>query len=81
MGSDTALNSLKKIHKKELGLSFDNLVKLKYLNMHSVTNCSVANDGINAKFSNQINIDDFLDPLFTIKSLQLIKSLQFNFFI
>ena len=31
------------------------------LNMHSVTNGSVTNSGINAKFSNEINNDEFLD--------------------
>ena len=58
MGSDIELNSSKKISKKELSLGFDNLVKPEYLNMHSVTNVSVANGGINAKFSNEINNDE-----------------------
>ena len=58
MGSDMALNSLQKIPKKELGLGFDNLVKPD--SMHSVTNGSVAYGGINAKFSNEINNDEFL---------------------
>ena len=71
MGSDIALRSLKKIPKKELGLGFDNLVKPEYLNMHSLINGSVANGGINAKFSNEINNDEFLDPLFSIKNLRL----------
>ena len=60
MGSDIALNSLQKIPKKELGLGFDNLVKPGSLDMHSVTNGSVAYGGINAKFSNEINNDEFL---------------------
>ena len=47
MGSDIALNSLKKIPKMELSLGFDNLVKPGYLNMHNVANGSVANGGIN----------------------------------
>ena len=71
MGPDIVLNSLKKIPKKGLGLDFDNLLKPEYLNMHSVTNGSVANGGINAKFSNEINNDEFLDPLSTIKNLLL----------
>ena len=71
MRSDIALNSLKKIPKKELGLGFDNLVKPKYLNMRSVTNGSIVNGGINAKFSNEINNDEFLDPLSKIKNLCL----------
>ena len=71
MGSYIALNSLKKIPKKELGLGFDNLVKPEYLNMQSVINGSVANGGINAKFSNEINNDEFLDPLSTIKNIWL----------
>ena len=58
MGSDIELNSSKKISKKELSLGFDNLVKPEYLNMHIVTNVSVANGGINAKFSNEINNDE-----------------------
>ena len=71
MGSDIVLNSLKKIPKKELGLGFDNLVKPEYLNIRSVANGSVANGGINAKFSNGINNDEFLDPLSKIKNLWL----------
>ena len=71
MESDIALNSLKEIPKKELGLGFDNLVKPEYLNMHSLISGSVANGGINAKFSNEINNDEFLDPLFSIKNLRL----------
>ena len=67
MGSDIALNSLQKISKKELGLGFDNLVKPDSLDMHS----SVANGGIKAKFSNEINNDEFLNPLSTIKNLRL----------
>ena len=39
--------------------------------MHSVTNFSVENDGINAKFSNEINNDEFLNLLSTIKNLRL----------
>ena len=39
--------------------------------MHSVKNISVANSGINAKISNKINNDEFLDPLSTIKNLWL----------
>ena len=58
MESDIALNSSKKICKKELRLGFDNLVKPEYLNIHSVTNVWVANGGINAKFSNEINNDE-----------------------
>ena len=38
--------------------------------MHSVTNGSVAN-GINGKFSNEINNDEFLNPLSTIENLRL----------
>ena len=67
MGSDIALNSLQKMPKKELGLGFDNLVKPDSLDMHS----SVANGGIKAKFSNEINNDEFLNPLSTIKNLRL----------
>ena len=55
MGPHIALNSLRKIPKKELGLGFDNLVNPNSLDMHSITNGSVANGGINAKFSNEIN--------------------------
>ena len=50
-----------------LGLGFDNLVKPEYLNIRSVTNGSVANGGINSKFSNEIINDEILDPLSTIK--------------
>ena len=57
------LNYLHKIPKKKLGLSFDNLVKPESLDMHSVTNVSVANSGINAKFSYEIGNDEFLDPI------------------
>ena len=71
MGPDIALNYLTKIPKKELGLVFDNLVKPKYLNMHCITTGRVANGGINAKFSNEIKNDEFLDPLSTIKNLRL----------
>ena len=71
MGSDIALNSLKKIPKKELGLGFDNLVKPEYLNMRCVTTGSVANGGINVKFSNEINNKEFLDLLSTVKNLWL----------
>ena len=39
--------------------------------MHSVTNFSVESDGINAKFSNEINNDEFLNLLSTIKNLRL----------
>ena len=39
--------------------------------MHSVTNFSVENGGINAKFSNEINNDEFLNLLSTIKNLRL----------
>ena len=67
MGSDIAPNSLQKMPKKELGLGFDNLVKPDSLDMHS----SVANGGIKAKFSNEINNDEFLNPLSTIKNLRL----------
>ena len=77
MGSDIALNSLKKIPKKELGLGFDKLVKPEYLNMQSVINGSVANGGINAKFSNEINNNEFLDPLSTIKKLRLSNVKRF----
>ena len=61
MGSNIALTYLKKIPRKGLGLGFDNLVKPEYLNMRSVTNGSVANGAINAKFYNEINNDEFLD--------------------
>ena len=71
MRSDIALNSLQRIPKNELGLGFDNLVKVDSLDMHSVTNGSVANGGINAKFSNEINNDEFLNRLSTIKNLRL----------
>ena len=37
----------------------------------NVINGSVANGGINAKFSNEINNDEFLDPLSTIKNIWL----------
>ena len=53
-----------------VGLGFDNLVKPEYLNMGSVTNGSVADGGINAKFSNEIKNYEFLDPLSTIKNLR-----------
>ena len=42
--------------------------------MRSVTNGSVANGGINAKFPNEIKSDEFLDPLFTIKNLRLSRA-------
>ena len=71
MESDIALNSLQRITKKKLGLGFDKLVKPEYLDMHSVTNGSVANGGINTKFSNEINNNEYLDPLSTIKNLRL----------
>ena len=71
MGSDIALNSLQKISKKELGLGFDNLVKPDSLDIHSVTNGSVVNGGINVNFSNEINNNEFLNPLSTIKNLRL----------
>ena len=71
MGSDIALNSLQKIPNKELGLGFDNLLKPDSLDMNSVANASVANGCINAKFSNEINNDEFLNPLSTIKNLRL----------
>ena len=71
MESDIALNSLQRITKKELGLGFDKLVKPEYLDMHSVTNGSVANGGINAKFSKEISNNEYLDPLSTIKNLRL----------
>ena len=57
MGSDVVLNSFQKIPKKELGLGFDNLGKPEYLDMHIVTNGSVANGGINATSSKEINND------------------------
>ena len=85
MGSDKALNSLKKIPRKELGLGFENLVKREYFNMHNVTNGSVANGGINTKFSDEINNDEFLYQLSTIENLWLsnvnrvvIGNLNFN---
>ena len=71
MGSDIALSFLQKIPRKELGLGFYNVVKPECLDMRSVTNGSVENSGINAKFSNKIINDEFLDPLSTIKSLRL----------
>ena len=71
MGSDIALNSLQKIPTKELGLSFDNLVKPDSLDIHSVTNGTIVNGSINAKFSNKINNGEFLNPLSTIKNLRL----------
>ena len=55
MGSDIALNYLKKIPKKELGLGFDNLVKLEYLDMRPI---NIANN-------------DFLDLLSKTKNLCL----------
>ena len=39
--------------------------------MCMVTNASVVNAGINAKLSNEIKNDEFLDPLTTIKNLRL----------
>ena len=69
MGSDIALNFSHKIPNKDLDLIFDNLVQSDSLDMHSVTNGSVANGGINAKFSNQIGNDEFLNQLFIIKKL------------
>ena len=39
--------------------------------MHIVTNDGVANGGFNAKLSNEMNNDEFLDPLSTIKNLWL----------
>ena len=51
MGSDIALNCLKKIPKKELGLAFDNLLKPKYINMRSVTNGCVVNGGIESSLA------------------------------
>ena len=39
--------------------------------MHIVTNNDVANGGFNAKLSNEINNDEFLDALSTIKNLWL----------
>ena len=63
MGSDIAFSSLQKIPKKELGLGFDNLVKPDSLDMHSVTNGSVANGSINTKFSNEINNDESLKSI------------------
>ena len=71
MGSDIALISLQKIPTKELGLVFDNLVERDSLDIHSVTNGTILNGGINAKFSNEINNDEFLNPLSTIKNLRL----------
>ena len=71
MGSDIALNFLQEIPKKYLGLTFENLVKSDSLDTRSVTTGSVANGGVKAKFSNEINIDDFLNPLCTIKKLRL----------
>ena len=65
MGSVKAFNSLKKTPTKELGLGFDNFVQPEHLNMRSATNDRFANDGINAKFSNKIKNDEFLDPLST----------------
>ena len=35
--------------------------------------CGVANGGMNAKFSSEINNDEFLDPLSTIKNKRLIN--------
>ena len=69
MRSDIALNSSHEIPNKDLDLIFDNLVQSDSLDMHSVTNGSVAYGGINAKFSNQIRNDEFLNPLFIIKKL------------
>ena len=39
--------------------------------MHIVTNDGVANGGFNAKLSNEMNNDEFLDPLSTVKNLWL----------
>ena len=39
--------------------------------MHIVTNNGVANGGFNAKLSNKMNNDEFLDPLSTLKNLWL----------
>ena len=71
MGSDIVLNFLQEIPKKYLGLTFENLVQSDSLDTRSVTNGSVANGGIKAKFSNEINIDEFLNPLCTMKKLRL----------
>ena len=68
MGSDIVLSFLQKIPRKELGLGFYNLVKPECLDLRSVTNGNVENSGINAKFSNKINNDEFLDPLSTLKA-------------
>ena len=71
MGCDIASNCLESISKKELGLIFENLLQSDSLDMHSVTNGSVAYGGINAKFSKEINNDEFLNPLSTIKNIRL----------
>ena len=39
--------------------------------MHIVTNDGVANGGFNAKLSKEMNNDEFLDPLSTVKNLWL----------
>ena len=58
--------------KKELGLGFENFIKPENIDMHSVTNDSVAMlVSIKAKFSNKINNDEFLDPLSTVKNLMV----------
>ena len=71
MRSNIALNSLQKIPRKGLGLGFDSLVKTNSLDMPSITNGSVANGGINTKFSNEMNNDEFLNPFSAIKNLRL----------
>ena len=71
MVSDIALNFSQKIPKKDLNLNFDNLLKSGSLDFNNVTNGNVANGGINAKFSNEVRHDEFLNPLSTIKKLWL----------
>ena len=58
MKSDIALNSFKKMPKEEQGLGFENLVKAEYLNMRTARTSSVANGGVNTKFSKEIKKDD-----------------------
>ena len=71
MVSDIALHFSQKIPKKDLNLILDNLLQSGYLDFNNVTNGNVANGGINAKFSNEVRNDEFLNPLSTIKKLWL----------
>ena len=71
MVSDIALHFSQKIPKKDLNLILDNLLQSGSLDFNNVKNGNVANGGINAKFSNEVRNDEFLNPLSTIKKLWL----------